>query len=129
MNHSLPSDALASIALPPGPAGVYWPGLACWLPLCLAAAVAWGSLTVLIQAHFSPVLLFPLAVGIVLGIICAAALRVCRLAHRPSAIAGACWRRACWFGPSITLAIEWHAALRISKKICHWHRRHFLIWI
>jgi hypothetical protein len=65
------------------------PGLACWLPLCLAAAVAWGGLTVLIQAYFSPVLLFPLAVGTVLGVICAAALRACRLAHRPMAIAGA----------------------------------------
>ena len=43
----------------------------------------------LIQTYFSPVLLFPLAAGSVLGVVCAAALRVCRLAHRPTAIAGA----------------------------------------
>jgi hypothetical protein len=83
MNDSSPSAA------PPGRPGIYLPGLAGWLPLCLFAAAAWGALTVLIQAHFSPVLLFPLLVGAVLGLLCAAALRICRLAHRPTAIVGA----------------------------------------
>ena len=86
MNDSLPSEVIAA---PPDRPAIYWPGLACWLPLCLAAAVVWGGLTVLIQAYFSPLLLFPLAVGAVLGVIGAAALRLCRLAHRPTAIAGA----------------------------------------
>jgi hypothetical protein len=78
-----------SNASPPGRPSIYWPGLACWLPLCLAAAALWGGLTVLIQAHFSPVVLFPLLVGAVLGILCAASLRLCRTAHRPTALAGA----------------------------------------
>ena len=49
----------------------------------------------LIQAYFSPVLLFPLLVGVVLGVIYAAALRVCRLAHRTTAIDGAALAAAC----------------------------------
>lgn len=66
----------------------FWPGLLCWLPVAVSAGIAVGGLSVLVAPYFSPLGVFPLALGALWGCAAVFALRLCRLAHRPSIALG-----------------------------------------
>ena len=76
----------------PGPAGFHAISFACWLAgaVPLSLVVAW--LAVLIEPRFAPLVVFPVLVGLCLGMALAGWMRWCRMAHR-TAPYSACWRR------------------------------------
>jgi hypothetical protein len=59
-----------------------------WLAVSLAWAAALAWLAVQAAAHFAPLLVFPTAVGLLLGWALALALRLTNTVHRPSVLAG-----------------------------------------
>ena len=65
-----------------------WPALALWLPMCglLSAAVAW--LAVVIAKHFAPLVIFPILVGLVLGVTLVGLARLMQVGNRPTVVLG-----------------------------------------
>lgn len=67
-----------------------WPVLAAWLPMCgiLAAAVAW--LAVVVAKHFAPLVIFPILVGLVLGVTLVGLARLMQVGNRTTVVLGTC---------------------------------------
>ena len=72
----------------PPAARFHWPALALWLPMCglLSAALAW--LAVVIAKHFAPLLVFPILVGLVLGVALVGLARLMQVGDRPTVVLG-----------------------------------------
>ena len=73
---------------PPRAARFRWPALALWLPTCglLSAAVAW--LAVVVAKHFAPLMIFPILVGLVLGVTLVGLARLMQAGNRPTVVLG-----------------------------------------
>ena len=73
---------------PPPAARFRRPALALWLPMCglLSAAVAW--LAVVIAKHFAPLVIFPILVGLVLGVTLVGLARLMQVGNRPTVVLG-----------------------------------------
>ncbi|HLA85384.1 MAG TPA: hypothetical protein VJL29_11370 [Thermoguttaceae bacterium] len=74
-----------STATPAGPGHWNWWGLCLWLPGCIGfgALLAWAAFEV--GQWFSPLVVFPLLVGLVLGVSLVAMMRLFQMGHRPTA--------------------------------------------
>lgn len=75
-------------AAPPSSATFLWSRLAVWLPACvfLGVVVAWAS--VVAQEYSAPLVLFPLLVGVGLGALAVAVMRLAQVGHRPTVFLG-----------------------------------------
>jgi hypothetical protein len=73
---------------PPKPASFRLGQAILWLvgSMVLGVLVAWAAEVA--EAYSSPFLLFPLLVGVILGAVIVAALRLCRVGHRPTIVLG-----------------------------------------
>ena len=73
---------------PPAAAQFRWPALALWLPMCglLSAVVAW--LAVGIATHFAPLVIFPILVGLTLGVTLAGLSRLMQVGNRTTVVLG-----------------------------------------
>ena len=73
---------------PPPAATFRWAPLALWLPMCglLSASAAW--LAVVVANHFAPLLIFPIMVGLVLGVTLVGLARLIQVGNRPTVILG-----------------------------------------
>jgi hypothetical protein len=74
---------------PPTSGKFVLPTAAVWLFLALATAVALSRVAAAVEPRFAPWLLFPVLLGVVLGICLTWLLRWCECGHRPTAIIGA----------------------------------------
>ncbi|MBN2218009.1 MAG: hypothetical protein JW719_11600 [Pirellulales bacterium] len=79
------TDETTEKAAPVGGGRSTWWGVCLWLPACVgfAAMAAWAAFAV--GRHFSPLLVFPLAVGLVVGASLVAMTRLFQMGHRPTA--------------------------------------------
>lgn len=71
----------------PAPAGrgrATWWGWLIWLPVCVALGLLFAWASVALSTRFSPLLVFPLMVGLVLGASLVSLARICQMAHRPT---------------------------------------------
>ena len=73
---------------PTGAARFRWRGLLLWLPACLISAALAAKAAVVAQSYFAPLGFFPLLVGVALGAILVAFMRLAQVAHRPTVLAG-----------------------------------------
>lgn len=75
-------------AAPPSAAAFLWSRLLIWLPASavLGGAVAWAS--VVAQEYSAPLVLFPLLVGVGLGALAVAVMRLAQVGHRPTVLLG-----------------------------------------
>ena len=73
---------------PPIAAKFAWPSLFTWLPMCaiLAVGVAWAS--TVIAKHFAPLLVFPILVGLALGITLVGLARLMQVGNRFTVLLG-----------------------------------------
>jgi len=72
-------------------AGSRWHAAAAtaWVPWALVSGATIGWLAVQVQPYFSPLVVFPLLLGLLLALALISGLRVCSLAHTPTVYAGA----------------------------------------
>jgi hypothetical protein len=79
---------IPSVVDPPRPGRFRLGSLVLWLPGCavLGCAVAWAAEVA--EGYFAPFLLFPILVGVVLGGLVVAALRMGRVGHRTTILLG-----------------------------------------
>jgi hypothetical protein len=63
-------------------------GFALWLGLSIVAAAGWAWLAVLIQTRFAPLALFPLLLGMGVGLTATMLLRLCPVRHRAAVLVG-----------------------------------------
>ena len=69
----------------PAPAGrgrATWWGWLIWLPVCVALGLLFAWASVALSTRFSPLLVFPLMVGLVLGASLVSLARICQVGHR-----------------------------------------------
>lgn len=78
--------ALASTG--PDRASFHATSCALWLAGAIPMSLAIAWLTVWIEPHFAPVVVFPLLVGLTLGVALAVWMRLCRMGHRNSVLLG-----------------------------------------
>ena len=72
----------------PAPAGFHAASCAVWLAGALPLSLAAAWLAVLIEPNFAPLVVFPVLVGLCLGAVLAGWMRLCRMAHRKTALLG-----------------------------------------
>jgi len=85
MQHDPQTCQASQTTAPVGGGQWTWWAWCLWLPACVgfAALLAWASLE--IGRHFSPLLVFPLLIGLVLGASLVALMRLGQMGHRPTA--------------------------------------------
>src|SRR5574340_700474 len=65
-----------------------WPRLAVWLPGCAIGGGLIASAAVEVESHFAPIVIFSLLVGVGLGALAVALMRVGQVGHRPTVVLG-----------------------------------------
>lgn len=76
-------------AIPPARGARFrWTAALLWLPVCLISGALVAKAAVVAMSYFNPLAFFPLVVGVVLGAILVAVMRLGQVAHRPTLLAG-----------------------------------------
>jgi hypothetical protein len=78
----------AAVEGSPPEARFRWLGMAVWLPMCaiLSASLAWAA--VVAGTHFAPLLIFPMLLGLVLGVTLVGLARLIQVGNRPTMVSG-----------------------------------------
>lgn len=102
---------VAPLAAPLGRALFSWTRLAVWLPSCVIVGMLAGAFTALAveQTGFAPLVLFPLLVGVFLGLLLVSLMRFTQVAHRATIISGALLAMLATVGMQHYMAY-WHSA-------------------
>ncbi len=82
------NDSALKLSGPSGGGPLSWPKLAIWLPGSLICGAIVARAAVDAQFYFAPLLIFPLLVGLGLGGLLIALMRIGQIGHRPTIIWG-----------------------------------------